>query len=174
MVAAAGYAYHRHAQNQAYQADKATFAKVETDMKTAYAAIVAEVGVPDVEQKDNKSCSHTARKFEVGTLRCSVSYRFAYNVETINVANSKLAQLEKSLDKGVLTVEPNSSKIMSSQTTTLYLRYSRPNIACRTNYYYGKPSVNTSNSTGANAAADFTLYCSGETTSGRSIYSLAQ
>ena len=104
LVAIAGFAYHHHSQaakqEQAYQADKATFAKVETDMKAAYDAIVAQVGKPDVAHTNVKSCGYTARKFEKGDLRCGDDYNLGYLSLSYPIAFDHLATMQGLILKG--------------------------------------------------------------------------
>ncbi len=100
------YFYHDHQQKeQAYQADKDRFAQIETDMKTAYDAMVAAAGVPDVS-KQTKTCSHVSLKFKQGRLNCGVSYEFGYPISSYSDA----INLTSKLKTAVISTPTFSSK----------------------------------------------------------------
>jgi hypothetical protein len=75
----------QRAEDAAFAADKARFAKVETEMAETYAAIVAAAGKPDVE-KQTKNCSYIELKFEKGSLICGVTYGFTYGADVTKAA----------------------------------------------------------------------------------------
>lgn len=98
VTAYANYRNDQQQEKQAFVADKARFAKVETDMAAAYVAMITAAGKPETETVI-KTCSHIAAKFENGPLRCAVLYKFTLLYMDIGHVKDDLILRERSLMK---------------------------------------------------------------------------
>ena len=102
VAASALLIYHNHQnqekRDQAYNADKAKFAQVETDMQKAYDAIIQATGKPDKEEH-SKSCSRTSLKFKKGELWCGVYYKFSFVSSESNMTSDKTSVILGALKK---------------------------------------------------------------------------
>lgn len=160
-------------QDQAYEDDKDQFTKVEAEMQTAYDAMIAAAGTPD-KSNQSKSCSHVSLKFEEGTLRCSISYDFSYDVENKNEARGITSAVLDSLQESVFKVEVGSQsaedlKLSSGAQDIIVSLQARYGMSCRINTYYKVAQTSTEKN-----SIDYNFFCSAVPSSKQEIYPLAQ
>jgi hypothetical protein len=143
IAGAAAFFYHRHqAQEQAYQADKARFAKVETDMKTAYDAMVSAAGVPDVSSS-SKNCGRPNLKYAEGHLSCDITYTFAYAENSLDTAYLHTKNAQDALvntEKFKLVSTATAEDINSSKKQALSIGFmNEQGITCNLEFNFNKP-----------------------------------
>jgi len=122
VVVLAGFLWQRHRadaarQEQAFQADKAQFARLEAEMKSAYTAMLAVAGQP-LKHGDDKSCTRATAQPHKGQLTCNVAYNFIYGVDDVNQAYDLSAKLSAAVTAGGFAVKSSSSTFASLDKTT--------------------------------------------------------
>ena len=131
---------------QAFQADQATFAQVETDMATAYQAIVDKVGKPD-STKITKNCSHVSQVIGQGDLHCGVKYEMAYRETDYDYSNEHASQLQLAILSTNRYKVANNSTIplkssLNSNTWGFYSTlYTTINVSCGLHFQFGDLSL---------------------------------